>query len=48
MLLEVAWLTALPSTLNFQLNPDLLLVSVVGHTAYGITLGLLARRFIRA
>ena len=48
MLLEVAWLTALPSTLNFQLNPDLLLVSVVGHTAYGISLGLLARRFIRA
>lgn len=48
MLLEVAWLTALPSTLNFQLNPDLLLVSLVGHAAYGVTLGLLARRFIRA
>lgn len=48
MLLEVAWLTALPSTLNFQLNPDLLLVSLVGHAAYGVVLGVLARRFIRA
>jgi hypothetical protein len=48
MLLEIAWLTALPSTLSFTLDPDLLLVSLVGHTAYGVVLGLLARRFIRA
>jgi hypothetical protein len=48
MLLEVAWLTALPSALSFQLNPDLLLVSLVGHTAYGLALGLVARRFVQA
>lgn len=47
LFLEIAWLTALPSALNFTLRPDLILVSLIGHTAYGIVLGLIAHRWIR-
>lgn len=48
LFLEICWLLALPSTLQFQLNPSLVTLSVIGHTAYGITLGLIARKYIRA
>lgn len=47
LFLEIGWLTALPSALNFSLNRELVALSLIGHTAYGIVLGLLARRFIR-
>jgi len=47
LFLEIAWLTALPSALNFTLRPDLIAVSLIGHTFYGLTLGVLARRWIR-
>ena len=48
MFLEIGWLTALPSTLHFKLNPELIALSLIGHGAYGIALGLIARRFIKA
>lgn len=46
LFLEIAWLTALPSAANLTLNPDLIVVSIIGHTAYGVVLGLLAKRYI--
>ncbi|MFQ5855306.1 MAG: hypothetical protein ACE5LU_06660 [Anaerolineae bacterium] len=48
MFLEIGWLTALPSTLQFKLNPELIALSLIGHGAYGIALGFIAQRFIRA
>lgn len=42
--LEAAWLTALPSTLHFKLRPEFVALSVIGHGAYGITLGMLSQR----
>ena len=48
MFLEIAWLTALPSALQLRLSPEVVAVSFTGHGAYGIVLGLLAQRFIRA
>lgn len=47
LFLEVAWLTALPSVLSFRLNTGLITMSLIGHFAYGVVLGLLAQRFIR-
>jgi len=48
MLLEVAWLAALPSTLRLDLSRDMVVLSLVGHGAYGVVLGLLAERRISA
>lgn len=48
MFLEIGWLTALPSTFQLRLNPEVVAVSFIGHGAYGIALGLIAQRFIRA
>jgi hypothetical protein len=48
MFLEIGWLTALPSVLQFRLNLEYLAVSLVGHGAYGVLLGLIAQRYIRA
>lgn len=47
LFLEIGWLTALPSVLEFRLNPELLALSFIGHGVYGLVLGLLARRYIR-
>lgn len=47
LFLEIGWLTALPSVLEFRLNPELITLSMIGHGAYGIALGLIARKFIR-
>jgi len=47
LFLEVGWLTALPSVLEFRLNTELVALSLIGHGAYGIGLGLLSQRFIR-
>jgi uncharacterized protein DUF6789 len=47
LLLEVAWLTALPSVLSFNLNTRLIAMSLIGHIAYGLVLGPSAQRFIR-
>jgi len=47
LFLEIAWLTALPSVLSFNLNAGLITMSIIGHVAYGVVLGLLAQRFIR-
>jgi len=48
MFLEIGWLTALPSTFEFRLNPESVAVSFIGHGVYGVVLGLIAQRFIRA
>lgn len=48
MFLEIGWLTALPSILQFKLNPEYVALSLVGHGAYGVALGLIAQRFIKA
>jgi hypothetical protein len=48
LILELAWITALPSVLALKLNIAYLAVSVIGHGAYGVVLGLLAQRFVRA
>ena len=48
MFLEIGWLTALPSILQFQLNPQFLAMSLIGHGVYGVVLGLIAQRFIKA
>lgn len=47
MFLEIAWLTALPSILQFKLNPQYVSLSVIGHGAYGVALGVLSQRFIK-
>jgi hypothetical protein len=48
LFLEIGWLLALPSTLQFRLNLALVALSLIGHLAYGITLGLIARKYILA
>lgn len=48
MFLEIGWLTALPGTFQLRLSPEVVVVSFIGHGAYGVVLGLLAQRFIRA
>lgn len=48
MFLEIGWLTALPSTFQLRLSPESVAVSFIGHGVYGIVLGLIAQRFIRA
>jgi hypothetical protein len=48
MFLEIGWLTALPSTLQFKLNLAVVAVSLTGHGVYGVVLGLISQRFIRA
>jgi len=47
LFLEVGWILALPSTLSFQLNSELIAISFIGHGAYGVVLGLLAQRYVR-
>lgn len=46
LLLEVAWLTALPSVTGLTIGGQSVAVSLIGHGVYGVVLGLLARRFI--
>ena len=46
LFLEIAWLTALPSALNLTMKMDLIIVSIVGHIAYGLVLGKLAIKYI--
>jgi len=48
LFLEICWLTALPSVLEFRPNLDLVALSIIGHTGYGIVLGLISRKYIRA
>jgi hypothetical protein len=48
LVLEIAWLTALPSVLQFRIDAGVLVLSLIGHTTYGIVLGLLAQRCIDA
>jgi hypothetical protein len=47
LVLEIAWLSALPSVVHFQLNSEFLILSFTGHGLYGVCLGLLARRFVK-
>jgi hypothetical protein len=47
MFLELAWLAAMPSIMQFKLNPQFLAMSLIGHGLYGIVLGAIATRFIR-
>ncbi len=46
--LEAGWLLALPSALQFKLGLDLVVVSLIGHAAYGTVLGLASRKFAKA
>ena len=46
--LEIGWLITLPSTLHFTLNSQFVVVSFIGHGAYGVVLGRLSQRYIRA
>jgi len=48
MFLEIGWLTALPSTFQLRLSPEAVALSFIGHGVYGIVLGLIAQKFIRA
>jgi hypothetical protein len=48
LFLEIGWLTALPSVLEFRPNPELVALSFIGHAAYGLALGLIAQKFIRS
>jgi hypothetical protein len=48
LFLEVGWLLALPAAIELRLTPELIVLSLIGHAAYGATLGLLAERFVRA
>ena len=47
MFLEICWLTALPSVLHFKLNTGFLVMSFIGHGAYGVALGLIAHRCVK-
>jgi len=48
IVLEIGWLLALPSVLQFKLNPEFLAVSAIGHGAYGVSLGFISQRFVEA
>jgi len=48
MFLEIGWLTALPGTFQLRISPEVVAVSFIGHGVYGMALGLVAQRFIRA
>lgn len=47
LVLEIAWLTALPSVIGLRLNWAYIIVSFIGHGAYGVVLGLLSARFVQ-
>lgn len=44
LFLEIAWLTAMPDAVELRLNPQLVVVGVIGHLAYGAGLAGVARR----
>jgi hypothetical protein len=44
LMLELAWLTAMPAAVELRLNPGLVIVGVIGHIAYGVGLAWVARR----
>jgi hypothetical protein len=46
--LEIAWLITMPSVIHFKVNAGFIEMSLIGHIAYGVTLGSLAQRFIRS
>ena len=48
MFLEIGWLTALPGLFQLRLSSEAVAVSFIGHAVYGIVLGLIAQRYIRA
>ena len=49
MFLEVGWLTVLPATLpQLKLDGEWIAISLSGHGMYGVVLGLISERFIRA
>lgn len=45
--LEIAWLTTLPSVLNLTVTPAFIVVGCIGHAAFGAVLGWLAERFVK-
>jgi hypothetical protein len=47
MFLEFMWLSTLPSVMNRAPNVELVTMSLIGHLAYGVALGFLARRYVR-
>src|SRR5205085_11488656 len=46
--LEIGWLSALPSVLELRPNVELVIMSLIGHAVYGVGLGLIAEKYIRA
>jgi hypothetical protein len=44
LMLELAWLTAMPAAVELRLNPQLVVVGIIGHIAYGAGLAWVARR----
>ncbi len=47
LILELGWLAAMPTTLHFRLTSGFIAVSLIGHAAYGLVLGIIASRLIR-
>jgi hypothetical protein len=47
LILEGAWLLALPSAVQLKLTWEALAVSLFGHGLYGVSLGLLSVRYIK-
>jgi hypothetical protein len=47
LLLEIAWLVALPSALNFTLSSEVMVISLIGHCVYGSVLGVLSQQCIK-
>jgi hypothetical protein len=48
MAMEAAWLVTVPSVINVKPHVQLVVVSIIGHLAYGAALGWAARRWVRA
>lgn len=48
MFLEIGWLTTLPSILPLKLNLEWVAISLTGHGVYGVILGLISQRIIKA
>lgn len=44
MMLELAWLTAMPAAVELRLSPQLVVVGIIGHLAYGAGLAWVALR----
>lgn len=44
MMLELAWISAMTAVVELRLNPELVVLGIIGHIAYGAGLAWVARR----